>query len=438
MDSLWSEGIVMPRFPQLKTDITADALVIGGGIAGILCAYALKEAGIKTVLVEANTVCSGNTGRTTAKITSQHGLIYHKLLHKFGAEKAGLYYKCNQDAISKYKALCKTIECDFELQDAFIYAAKETSLLEPELRALQIIGASADFVKSLSLPFDIVGAIRLKGQAQFHPLKFLAAIAKDLEIYEHTRVLELMPGTARTAHGTIRANAIVSATHFPFLNKHGSYFLKLYQQRSYVLGLKNVPIPDGMYLGAEEPNLSFRGHGDILLLGGCGHRTGKHGGGWQDLSYYAHRYYPQAICEYRWAAQDCMPLDCMPYIGQYSKKTPGLYVVSGFQKWGMTSAMAAADIIRDLILGRKNTYADLFSPSRSILHTQLAVNGLESAVSLLNPRKPRCPHLGCALKWNSQEHSWDCPCHGSRFSNDGHLLDGPANGDKPMPRHPKH
>ena len=438
MDSLWTDGFLMPVFPQLDKDITADALVVGGGIAGILCAHALKQAGVKTVLLEANSLCSGNTSKTTAKITSQHGLIYHKLLQKFGQEKTKLYYKCNQDAVVKYKNLCKNIACDFQEQDSFVYATTNSSLLEQEMHALHTIRASADFVKKLPLPFHTAGAVRFKRQAQFHPLKFLAAIAKDLEIYENTRVLELNPGSARTEHGTVHAKSIIVATHFPFINKYGGYFLKLYQARSYVLGLKNVQIPAGMYIGAEHPNLSFRSYEDILLLGGCGHRTGKHGGNWQDLAYYAHRYYPQATCVCRWAAQDCMPLDSMPYIGQYSPRTPGLFVISGFQKWGMTSAMAAADIIKDLVLGRSNPYADLFSPSRSILHKQLAVNGFESAVSLINPRKPRCPHMGCALKWNNQEHSWDCSCHGSRFTEDGHLLDGPANGDTEIKPHAKH
>ena len=436
MDSFWSNGITLPNFPQLQGDIKADTLVIGGGIAGILCAHALKEAGVNVVLVEANTICSGNTCKTTAKITAQHGLIYHKLLRKFGIEKASIYLKCNQDAVTKYKTLCRAIDCDFEEQDAFVYAMRNADQLELELLALQKLGAQADFVKSLSLPFPTIGGICFHGQAQFHPIKFLSAIAKDLDIYEHTRVLELLPGKARTAAGTIAAKTIVCCTHFPFLNKHGSYFLKLYQHRSYMIALKNVPIPNGMYIGAEEPHLSLRGYGNLLLLEGYGNRTGKSGGSWQDLTFLAHRYYPQASCVHRWAAQDCIPLDSMPYIGQYSKNTPDLYVATGFQKWGMTSAMVAAEIIKDLILGVENQNAELFTPSRSIMHTQLGVNAFESIVSLLNPRKPRCPHLGCALKWNPQERSWDCPCHGSRFTEDGILLDGPSNGDHPT-RHPK-
>ncbi len=429
MDSLWYEETQMPSFSQLDGSINTDVLIIGGGIAGILCAYMLKKSGVNVILVEQKRLCSGVTGRTTGKITSQHGLIYHKLLRRFGAEKAGLYLQCNQNALSQYEVLCKDIDCDFQKQDAYLYSVNNREVLEQELSALDALGFSAKLTESTPLPFETVGAIQFPDQAQFHPLKFLSALTKDLTIYENTKVLELMPGLARTDHGTIRAEAIIITTHFPMLNKHGSYFLKLYQQRSYVLGLKDTPSLDGMYIGAEYPNLSFRSHGDLLLLGGCGHRTGKDGGGWQELSYYAHRYYPGSVCQYRWATQDCMTLDGMPYIGHYSKNTPNLYVATGFQKWGMTTAMAAAGILRDLITDTENPYVDLFSPSRSILRPQLAVNGFESIKNLLSLRTPRCPHLGCVLKWNAQEHSWDCACHGSRFSESGEVLNNPATDD---------
>ncbi len=430
MDSLWFDGVEMPVFEPMDHSISTDILIIGGGIAGILCAYALKQSGVEVALVEAKRICSGITKKTTAKITFQHGLIYDKLLRRFGKEKAGLFLRCNKEALEQYRTLCSGIDCDFQEQDAYLYSVNNLQTLEKELKALDAIGYSADFLETPALPFRTAGAIRFPGQAQFHPLKFLAAIAKDLHIYENTKVLELTPGTAHTNHGPIRAKVIVVATHFPFLNKHGSYFLKLYQQRSYVLGLKNADNINGMYIGAEYPNLSLRSHNDLLLLGGCGHRTGKEGGGWQELSYLAHRHYPKSKCVYRWATQDCMTLDGMPYIGQYSKSTPNLYVATGFQKWGMTSSLAAANILRDLIIGKANPYADLFSPSRTMLRPQLAVNGFETAKNLLSFRTPRCPHLGCALKWNSQEHSWDCACHGSRFSENGEVLDNPATDDK--------
>ena len=198
-----------------------------------------------------------------------------------------------------------------------------------------------------------------------------------------------------------------------------------------MLALKNAPIPEGMYLDAQENGLSFRSWGDNLLLGGGGHRTGKKGGGWAELEAFAREHYPDANIVSRWATQDCISLDGIPYIGQYSASTPNLYVATGFNKWGMTTSMAAARILTDLVRGRENPYASLFSPSRSILHRQLGVNALESTVNLLTPSRKRCPHLGCALKWNTQEHSWDCPCHGSRFSEDGKLLDNPATGDLP-------
>jgi glycine/D-amino acid oxidase-like deaminating enzyme len=211
-------------------------------------------------------------------------------------------------------------------------------------------------------------------------------------------------------------------------NKHGAYFLKMYQSRSYVLALENAGSVDGMYVDGNG-GLSFRQYGDLLLLGGGGHRTGKPGGGWAALEDFVKRYYPGAKERFRWATQDCMTLDGLPYIGRYSKHTPNLYVATGFNKWGMTSSMVAADLLGDLVQGRENACADLFSPSRSILRPQLACNALEAAKSLLTFSKPRCPHMGCALHWNPQEHSWDCPCHGSRFTQTGKLQDNPATDD---------
>ncbi len=245
-------------------------------------------------------------------------------------------------------------------------------------------------------------------------------------------MLAWQPGSVRTERGTIRAEKMIAATHFPFVSNHGAYFLKLYQSRSYVVALENAPDVGGMYVGAEKTGLSLRSAEGLLLLGGGSHRTGKKGGGWQELEDAARRYYPKARTVCRWAAQDCMSLDGMPYVGRYGGNTPGLYAASGFNKWGMTGAMAAAVLLTDLVLGRESLYDGLFDPGRTVLRPQLAVNLLESAVNLLTPTAPRCPHMGCALKYNRQEHSWDCPCHGSRFTEDGKVLDGPANGDKHM------
>ena len=429
MPSLWSETISLPSFPALEKDLNTDVLIVGGGLAGILCCYLLTQAGVDCALVEARTICSGVTKDTTAKVTSQHGLIYQKLVKEFGPETARLYYDANQAALDNYRALCAGIDCDFETKDSFIYTLENQAPLDREMEALEEMEVKAQLVRSLSLPFPTAGAVVFPYQAQFHPLKFVAAIAQGLPIYEHTALREFLPNMLLTYDHVIRAKRTVVCTHFPLLNKHGSYFLKLYQERSYVLALEDGPDVGGMYLDGEGVGPSLRNAGPYLLLGGGNHRTGHPGEGWTGLSALANRYFPSKKEAFRWATQDCMTLDGVPYIGQYSANTPDLYVATGFNKWGMTSAMTAAMILTDLLTGQENPYAQVFDPSRTILRPQLAVNAVEAAADFMTFGERRCPHMGCALKWNPQERSWDCPCHGSRFTEDGKLLDNPATGD---------
>ncbi len=400
-------------------------------MAGILCAHLLHQDGVDYTLVEASRLCSGMTRNTTAKITSQHGLIYHKLVRRFGTERAKLYLEANEAALAQYRRLCQTIPCDFEEQDSFVYTLDERRKLDQELEALNLLGCPAQFAEQLPLPFPTAGAVKFPHQAQFHPLRFAAGVVKTLNVYEHTTVRELIGTTAVTDGGKITASKIIVATHFPFLNKHGSYFLKLYQHRSYVLALKGAPTVGGMYVDESGQGLSFRNYNGLLLLGGGAHRTGKRGGGWAELTAFAREHYLGAEEVCRWAAQDCMSLDGVPYIGHYSRNTPDLYVATGFNKWGMTSSMVSALVLRDMVMGKETPWAEAFSPSRTILRPQLAVNGFEAVTNLLTPTTKRCPHMGCALKWNPQEHSWDCPCHGSRFTEDGRLIDNPATGDLP-------
>ena len=428
-NSIWTNDSSLPVFPKLEQDLKTDVAVIGGGLAGILCAWQLTRAGIDCILIEADRICRGVTRNTTAKITSQHGLIYQNLLRRFGAEAARLYFDANQDALAQYQAMAQHVDCDFEIKDNYIYAIEDAALLEQELAALARIHVPAQFAATPELPFATVGAVRFSQQAQLHPLKFVSGIAPGLQIYENTAAKEFQGNTVITDAGKITASKIIVATHFPMLNKHGSYFLKLYQQRSYVLALDHCPDLKGMYLGSGKNNLSFRNHDGLLLLGGSGHRTGKTDGGWTELEDFARLHYPGSRQVCRWATQDCMSLDGIPYIGPYSANTPGLYVATGFNKWGMTTSMVAATVLTDLIQGKKNPYASVFAPQRRMLRPQLLINGAEAIRSLLTPANPRCPHLGCALKWNPQEHSWDCPCHGSRFAESGKLLDNPATGN---------
>lgn len=427
MKSIWQET-ALPQFPELNGDTKTDVLIIGGGIAGVLTAYFLHQNGVKYMLVEKDRICGGNTQNTTAKITAQHGLIYDKILRSGGAEDAKKYLESNTAALDKYAELCKNIDCDFERKDNFVYSFSRRKL-EREMRALQKIGAKAEFCEKLSLPIKPAGAVKFPVQAQFNPMKFIAEISKDLNVFENTFVREMIGTTAVTDRGKITAKKVVCATHFPFINKHGAYFLKLYQHRSYVIALENAQDVGGMFVDADDAGLSFRNYDGLLLLGGGGGRTGKVSGSWDALRAFAERHYPDAEEWYSWAAQDCMSLDGMPYIGQYANSTPDFFVETGFNKWGMTGSMLSAMIVSDMILGRENDYAELFNPSRSILKPQLAANGAEAMFNFLLPARKKCPHLGCTLRWNKAEHTWDCPCHGSRFSEDGKLLDNPANGN---------
>ena len=429
MNSLWENIPKYSRFESLNQDLKTDVLIIGGGITGILCAYLLHQADVPYALVEAETVCSGITKNTTAKITSQHGLIYSKLIRRLGTERAKQYLQANEAALEQYRKVCGGIDCDFEKKDAYVYSLDSSKKIEKEAEALVQLGFPASFSDSLPLPFPVAGAVKFPNQAQFNPLKFVFSITEGLHIYEHTKVNELAGTTAFTRKGKMKAKKIIIATHFPFINKHGCYFLKMYQHRSYVLALENAQDTGGMYIDAAQKGLSFRNSGDLLLLGGGSHRTGKKGGNWQELRAFARRYYPASTERYHWATQDCMTLDGVPYIGPYSAGTQDLFVATGFNKWGMTSSMAAAMLLCDMVQGKQNPFAEVFSPSRSILRPQLAINGLEAAVNLLTPAKKRCPHLGCALKWNPYERTWDCPCHGSRFTKNGRLIDNPATGN---------
>lgn len=429
---LWSDTTEIPQFKELNGDAETDVLIIGGGAAGLLCGYFLKKRGVDYIILEGDRILSGVTGATTAKITTQHGLIYSRIVKEMGYDKARLYFEVNRRALETYREMSKIYPCDFTEVPSFVYLREGEQRLVDEAETVRRLGFPAEKVNVTELPFKVAGAVRFPGQARFNPVKFFSQIAKELNLYEKTFVREISPNRVVTGNGTVRARKIIIASHFPILNKHGYYYLKMYQSRSYVIALENAQELEGMYVDGEENGLSFRNYGDLLLLGGGGHRTGKKGGNWQELRDFAKKYYPEATEKYHWATQDCMTLDGVPYIGKYSSGTEGLYVATGFNKWGMTSSMAAAQILSNIVMGTGNKYEDVFNPSRSIIRPQLFVNAGEAVLNLIGFSKKRCPHMGCRLKWNKAENTWDCPCHGSRFSEEGKLLDNPATGNIKM------
>ena len=471
--SIWSMTCEIPPRESLKENCQADVLVIGAGLAGILIADELQKRGKQVVIAEATRIAAGVSKNTTAKITSQHDLCYDRLLSKFGEDLAAQYARANEEAIKRYADIIEKerIACDFVRKDAFVYALTDTEQIENEVKAAQKLGIAADLVYKVPLPLPIAAAVRFPNQAQFHPLKFIKAIADKLTIYEQTMVESVDGNVAQCAHGPkITAAHIVVATHFPFINVPGYYFLRLFQDRSYVLALAHAADVGGMYVDADDNGYSFRNEGDLLIFGGLSHRSGKHpaGGCYEKLRQAAKEFYPQSREVAHWSAQDCVSLDGIPYIGQYSENTPRLYVATGFKKWGMTSSMAAATILSDLICGNENPYAEVFSPQRFHLMASMqnlaadvgvAASGLltrflsvpqETAAHLANGQggvveyrgekvgvykdangkqyilAVKCPHMGCELAWNPDELSWDCPCHGSRFDYEGHLLNNPA------------
>lgn len=427
--SVWTDSIEIPQFESLNGDRKTDVLIIGSGLCGLLCAYFLQRAGIDYILVEGDRIAKGITKNTTAKITFLHGLVYSNIINSIGKEKAQMYLNANKAALQEYEKMCGSMDCDFEKKSAYTYSMKNRQKIENEVHALHRLGINAEFTDDLELPFKTAGAVRVDNQAQFNPLKFIAEISKELHIYEKTFIRDITPHTAIADNGKITADKIIVTTHFPFINKHGNYYLKLYQHRSYAAAFENAQEMEGMYVDEYNKGMSFRSYKNLLFIGGGGHRTGKKGGNWNEIYDFAKRYYPDSTEKYSWAAQDCMSLDKIPYIGLYSKRTSDLYVASGFNKWGITSSMAAAMILTDMVRGKKSEFAEVFSPQRSILKSQLAVNGFEAVMNLLTPTPKRCPHLGCALKWNRAEHTWDCPCHGSRFEESGKLIDNPSTGN---------
>ncbi|MCI9338731.1 MAG: FAD-binding oxidoreductase [Lachnospiraceae bacterium] len=361
MESVWMEDTKIRMRKPLPGDMEVQAVVIGAGLAGILTAYYLKQAGIRAIVLEADRIGSGQTKNTTAKITSQHNLIYDRMIRTFGRLAAGHYASANEGAIREYERLIleKGIACGFVRCPACLYSGEDAELLKREAEAAQSLGIKASFGTDCEIPVPVEGVTRFEGQARFHPLRFLAALAEEVEVYEQTKVLKAEGKKVETARGSVTAEHIVFTAHFPFINVPGYYFARMYQERSYVLALDGAGELECMYLGIDRDGLSLRSWGNLLLLGGGSHRTGVNGrnrwgrgcryGALRDR---AREIYPGCIEAFRWSAQDCMTLDGLPYVGRFSRRRPDWYVATGFGKWGMTTAMVSARILTALIRGQ--------------------------------------------------------------------------------------
>ena len=470
MKSIWS--ITANHFKAEKPkEKKAEGIVIGAGMAGVLTAYFLKQAGISVMILEANGVGSGQTKNTTAKVTAQHGDIYHKLIENFGWEKARQYADANRIALDQYKRLIKDlcIECNFEIMPSYLYSLKEEEILEKEAICSRNLGLDTFYTTKTTLPFTVKSAVKMERQAQFHPLRFLYTLADNLPVYEHTKVIKIKDKKIWTDQGEFYGDKIIFTSHYPFLNFPGLYFTKIHQERSYLSAWKTDYPLDGMYYGIDEDGLSFRKFQNMLLIGGASHRTGENtsGGNYDRLKQAGKTYFPTSSLQMLWSAQDCITLDEIPYIGKYSRLYSNWYVATGFKKWGMSFSMIAARLLSDQIMGVPNPYASIFSPQRFSLKAEkekikegcysiknlwkefmtVPKNVFESlapgqgGVVRYQGKKvgafkdkngevylvsTKCPHLGCQMAWNPEELTWDCPCHGSRFDYKGNLLNNPS------------
>lgn len=386
MNSLWlNQDIENKNFDALNEDVYTDVCIIGAGIFGLSCGYYLSKAGLKVTIVDKDDIARKTTGHTTAKITSQHGIIYTYLSKTYGEQFAKDYLCANEEAIENIKNIINTenIKCDFENQSSFVYTTNKNQInkIKQEVDIVNALGFPANFVTKVGLPFEIAGGIQFPNQAQFNPIKYVYGLTDCImenggKIYTNTTVSDVKQDNSEfstlTSGGIIKSKYVILASHYPFINFPGMYFFKMYQSSSYIIGVDTKKsLFNGMYITEESPVYSFRTAyykgKEILLLGGADHKTGTpvtYKDSYGLLEDYAKKLYPDCEILFRWDTRDCITLDKIPYIGQFSNLIDNLYVSTGFNKWGMTSSNVAANIICDSILGKSNRYSYVFDSTR--------------------------------------------------------------------------
>ncbi|WP_110988313.1 FAD-dependent oxidoreductase [Acaryochloris thomasi] len=483
----WIDSTTESNFQPLTQNLTVDVAVIGGGIAGVTAAFLLKRAGKTVALIEAEQIASKASGRTTAKVTSLHQLIYASLVKKIGEEKARLYAGSNQAALEQIATLVEQeqIDCDFSRQSAYTFteSADDLDKVRAEVEAAALLGLPASFVEETSLPFPVVGAVKFENQAQFHVRKYLLHLAQQINgdgsrVFESTRVKTVEAGEpcdVITEQGTVKALDVIVTTNLPILDQ-GLFFAKTFPKRSYIVAAKIDPsqAPDGMFIGFGDHYRSIRTtpykDGLLLLIGGEGHKVGSETHTeerYLALEKYGRERFGIETFDYRWSGQDIKSFDDLPYVGTLTPFDKHVYVATGFSLWGMTNGTMSGMLLCDRILGKDNPWADLYDATRAtpfVTETSIKENldvgvhwvgdrlkGLDSfsfdsigkdegklvtidgtkvaayrdSQGEIHAVSATCPHLGCIVDWNSAEKSWDCPCHGGRFSCDGQILNGP-------------
>ncbi len=489
MNSLWIETTKNQlHLKTLTQNLETEVCIIGAGLFGLTTAYYLTKQGKKVVVIEKDDIGEKVSGNTTGKITSQHGLFYSHLIDDYGINYAQKYLEVNEKAIQNIKEIIDTeqIECDFEEQSAYVFTTNHDEVLEieKEVDAVNKLGKKAKLISNVDKPFKMTAGIEFDNQAQFHPRKYMIGLAnvilKDNQIYNYTTATDVQKYGEKflitTDRGNVLADSVVLATHYPIVNFPGFYFIKMYQSTSYIIAIEtNSKIPEGMYITAKEPVYSFRSakynNKNIVLIGGSEHKTGEaiaDNSHYTELEKKAKELYPDCKVLFRWNTRDCISLDKIPYIGEFSNLYNNMYVGTGFKKWGMTFSNIAGKIVSDKILGKQNEYEDLFTPTRlkPIKNRWEVKNMLKETVDSIALNKfkidpssvseiendnasimkidgenigvykdkngklyavsPVCTHLGCLLTWNNIDKTWDCPCHGSRFDYTGRNIYEPA------------
>jgi glycine/D-amino acid oxidase-like deaminating enzyme/nitrite reductase/ring-hydroxylating ferredoxin subunit len=481
--SPWLDGIDRPPRPTLDRDLRVDVAVVGGGIVGVTTAHRLQRAGVSVAVLEGRRVGDGVSGHTTAKLTSLHGLTYASLASAHGIEVAGAYAAANQAGLEATASLVEelAIDCDFRRKPNLTYTeeAGERDSIEDEVRVANAAGLRASYLEDTDLPFAIAAAVRVDDQAEFHPVRYLLGVAAALDdpepsVYEHTRAVGVSGGAVVTEGGhRVEAERVIVATQLPFLDR-GLFFARAHPERSYALTVEATgPLPQAMYLSTESPAHSLRAvrwdGRELLIVAGEAHRLGAREPDrcFEALERFARERCGATAVVHRWAAHDYMPEDGLPYIGRLWPGSDQVLTATGMRKWGLAMGAAAASMLADRVLERENDWSGVFDPWRvpplraakpllehnvaSGLHflgdrlrrggsaDELAPGegrvvgaGLAQHAAyrddagVLHELSARCTHLGCIVRWNAAERTWDCPCHGSRFDTRGQVLSGPA------------